>query len=89
MITCRYVSIQVYFMNILFYRLAHVERRWYISRNHKRCPNDAGWLVVVNDFVAGGLHLCPWDRHQTPKPIFLYSLGDNAAIWEAGTIVTR
>ena len=69
------------------YDFSDSERRWYISKCH-HCPgkcSDNGWLAVVTRHPPE----CDWERKQSPKPIFLYSLKKTCSIWNTDQGGTR
>ncbi|XP_035687566.1 uncharacterized protein LOC118423503 isoform X1 [Branchiostoma floridae] len=55
-------------------------RTWFISRNYGGCPNDAGWLVVVETGPQGS---CEWERVPA-GPGVLYSRKSTYVNWTSG-----
>jgi len=54
----------------------NITRRFHINRSYGGCPNDIGYLVVID-----GDWGCGWDQHET-YPQFLYAKDNTATYWE-------
>ncbi|XP_078583890.1 uncharacterized protein LOC144866404 [Branchiostoma floridae x Branchiostoma japonicum] len=54
-------------------------RSFFINRNYGGCPNDAGWLAVVE----GGT-VCEWETRDQPGPHILFSRKSTHVNWTTG-----
>ncbi|XP_078662610.1 uncharacterized protein LOC144906321 [Branchiostoma floridae x Branchiostoma belcheri] len=53
-------------------------RSFFINRNYGGCPEDNGWLVVVEDGV------CEWETLDQPAPRILFSRKSTHVNWTTG-----
>ncbi|XP_041367477.1 uncharacterized protein LOC121382061 [Gigantopelta aegis] len=54
-------------------------RRWYIVKSHNGCPNDIGWMVVLDKYVMK----CPWEYPVNAGfPVFLYAPNQRKTQWD-------
>ncbi|XP_070568464.1 uncharacterized protein [Ptychodera flava] len=60
---------------------ADINRRFFVNNHYDGCPNDFGWMVVVDD----GNNVCPWST-VSEKPFFMYSPHSNKVNWDEGQI---
>ncbi|XP_056000852.1 uncharacterized protein LOC125656393 isoform X1 [Ostrea edulis] len=54
-------------------------RHFFINKSYGGCPNDKGWLVVMD---AKGSKPCRWEK-QRRYPQFLYSKGNKYGRWRS------
>ncbi|XP_056014668.1 uncharacterized protein LOC125677748 isoform X3 [Ostrea edulis] len=52
-----------------------VKRHFFVNKRYAGCPNDVGWLVVIDK-----TDVCSWSKKGT-IPVFLYSNGPQAVNW--------
>ncbi|KAL5007023.1 hypothetical protein ScPMuIL_015829 [Solemya velum] len=56
-------------------------RRFFINKQYGGCPNDLGWMSLLD---PGKGHGCDWDT-QDSYPAFLHSTDNTAVNWHLGT----
>ncbi|KAL5006655.1 hypothetical protein ScPMuIL_015461 [Solemya velum] len=59
----------------------HAPRRFFINEQYGGCPNDFGWLTILDP--ATKKHPCNWDT-QDSYPAFLYAPTDTKVKWHLG-----
>ncbi|KAK3804201.1 hypothetical protein RRG08_012081 [Elysia crispata] len=59
-----------------------LNRRFFINRNYGKCPNDAGWVVVVDDPPRP----CPWEITYS-YPMFKFAAGPKVQNWSTGEVL--
>jgi len=58
-------------------------RSFHMNHVYGGCPGDEGWFTAV-DAPADGTR-CPWEG-TSPRPVFLYALGDHVTNWTTGKV---
>ncbi|XP_061193477.1 uncharacterized protein LOC133201704 [Saccostrea echinata] len=58
---------------------ADLKRHFFINKQYGECPNDIGWLVVIDR-----IPVCPWEN-KGDYPLFLYSKSLTASNWNHDT----
>ncbi|XP_070567271.1 uncharacterized protein [Ptychodera flava] len=58
---------------------ANLNRRFFVNNHYGGCPEDFGWMVVVDD----GNTACPWST-VSEKLFFMYSPHSNKVNWDEG-----
>ncbi|XP_062577832.1 uncharacterized protein LOC134239686 [Saccostrea cucullata] len=51
-------------------------RHFFINKSYGSCPNDIGWLVVIDR-----IPVCTWEKKGDHPPLFLYSKSSKAMNW--------
>ncbi|XP_060079353.1 uncharacterized protein LOC132558769 [Ylistrum balloti] len=61
-----------------FTLLATEKRRFFINQNYGGCPNDVGWMAVID--AGSNIAGCAWDS-MLIRPAFLFAKGEDATRW--------
>ena len=76
------IKLQLHVSYLCYLRDKTVDRHFYINRNYHGCPNDKGWLMVVDTPVAN-YRPCKFDRLPRMKyPYIVYGPNNKLAHYE-------
>ena len=76
------IKLHLHVSYLCYLRDKTVDRHFYINRNYHGCPNDKGWLMVVDTPVAN-YRPCKFDRLPRMKyPYIVYGPNNNVGHYQ-------